>query len=37
MMAACVDKDLIGHAVWREDGRLKFRRRSIMIRAFRPA
>ena len=37
MMAACVEEDLIGHAVWREDGRLKFRRRSIMIRALRPA
>ena len=37
MMAACIEEDLIGHAVWREDGRLKFRRRSIMIRALRPA
>lgn len=37
MMAACLGKDLIGHAVWREEGRMKFRRRSIMIRALRPS
>ncbi len=36
MLEACLDEDRIGHEVWREGGRLKFRRRSMMIRALRP-
>jgi ubiquinone/menaquinone biosynthesis C-methylase UbiE len=35
MMEACVGKDLCGLRVWREDGRLKFERRSLLWKARR--
>ena len=37
MVEACIEADHCGHEVWRETGRLKFRRWSMIVRALRPA
>jgi len=36
MMEACLEADLCGLRVWMEEGRLKFERQSLLLRAARP-
>jgi SAM-dependent methyltransferase len=36
MLTACLDRDLCGLRVWRDQGHLRFERQSLMLRARRP-